>query len=167
MAVLSFDSLQEIDMMRPTFRPTSSRVPLTLAVAFAVTLTACGGDADPTTTTVDETAPGAVVEEVALDPVVIDTPATDAVDTDVVEIEAPEPAVTDGVMASGDGGWQSLQDDWTSSVASVQARFGELGEEELIATGGDRDAFVMLVQEKYNLEPDDAEQQVSDFEASL
>jgi len=142
-------------MMRTTFRPIVLRVPPVLAVSLALTLAACGGDTGQETTTIDGAAPE-VASEAAAEPL-----PTDAVEADAVEL------ATGDVEVPGGDGWQSLQDDWMSSVQSVQARFGELSEEELIATGGDRDQLVMLVQQKYGLAADEAEQQVSDFEATL
>jgi len=142
-------------MMPSTMRPNTPRLPLVLAASFAITLGACGGGGEQTDATIEE-APEVVTIE----------PTTDAATTDATQGEALDVVTNEDAPVVG-GGWQSLQDDWMSSVPSVQARFGELTEEELIATGGDREQLVVLVQEKYRLEPAEAEQQVSDFEATL
>jgi len=145
-------------MVHKTFLSTSSRVSLALVASFALTLTACGGDAEQEAVTIDEATPDPLETEV------VETGAlADPVAGDAVAVDTPDPVADVDASAPG-GGWESLQADWTSSVPIVQARFGELSEEELLATGGDRDQLVVLVQQKYDLDPATAEQQVSDFE---
>lgn len=80
--------------------------------------------------------------------------------------DAMEGAVADGTAAAGDA-WTSLQANWADSVDEVKAHFGELSEEDILNTGGDRDRMVGVVQERYRLEPAEAERQVADWEATL
>lgn len=73
----------------------------------------------------------------------------------------------DAMAATAEGGWTDLQANWQESVGSIQAKWGELSAEDLMSTGGDREQLVALIQDKYNLGADEAEQQVSDWEATL
>jgi len=127
------------------------------AVALALTalIGACGGDpADPGAQVTDPTAAGELLDNAGS--------AAEAAGNVVSEV-APG---ADAVNGGGDG-WTKLQDNWEGSVASIQAQWGELSNEDLMAVGGDREALVMLLQDRYSLDRDQAEQQLNDFESTF
>ena len=64
-------------------------------------------------------------------------------------------------------GWNEMQANWDSSAGMVKDRWAELTEEEILATNGDREQLVSLVQEKYGIEREQAEQEVNDWASSL
>lgn len=127
------------------------------ALAAALGLAACGGQ-DSTIETSEIEVGEAPTPTDAVDPLASDTLDQGA---DALEQGA------DAVAAAGADVWTELQGDWESSVGMVQAHFGALSEEEILATGGDRQQLVAVVQERYQLEPNEAEQQVADWEATL
>ncbi len=169
------------------------RVQPGVAVALAVLLAACGAD-EPTVET-DTVEVGEAVDTEFEADAIKDTTADVGIDTGPTAIEpsiAPEAtaeALTDDVaedasvaatqataavedvaqdgMAAADDAWTSLQANWADSVDEVQAHFGELSEEDILGVDGDRERMVSVVQERYSLEPAEAEQQVADWEATL
>ena len=92
--------------------------------------------------------------------------AVDLEETTTDAAEVADGAIDEATAVAGDG-WSSLQANWAESVGDVRARFGELSEEEILATGGDRDRLVAVVTERYGIAPEDAERQVADWEATL
>ena len=149
--------------------------PTGAATALALLLGACGGG-DPAveTSTIElESDPVAVPADPA-DPAPADPAAS--VDAGAVGETAGELAddalavgteAVDAAAAGADETWTSLKENWSESAADVQAHFGELSEEDVLSTGGDRQALVSVVQERYRLDPDEAERQVADWEATL
>ena len=140
-------------------------VPVTASLTLALALGACGGDAP-------DAGDGVVVDPAAIEPTEVTTP--EAVDAAAAEaVEAGESAVVaveevaDGAMTEIDEGWTAMQGDWQSSAGLVKDRWADLTEEEILGTGGDRDQLVVLVQEKYGIERDQAEQEVNDWAAAL
>ena len=131
------------------------------ALTLALALGACGGEntEDPAATT-DEVAEAA-------DPAAAEAEAEAAVEetTDTAATEASE-AVADSDDAL-DNGWEAMQENWDSSAGMVKDRWAELTEEEILATDGDREQLVSLVQETYGIEREQAEQEVSDWAATL
>ena len=152
-------------------RHTSARAvaaPATAATAFALLLGACGGG-EPTveTSTVElETDPAAVPADPAA-PAAPEADVAAATDDATDDALAAGSEAVDAAAAGAEETWTSLQANWEESVDEVQAHFGELSEQDVLATGGDRDALVAVVQERYRLEPEEAERQVADWEATL
>ena len=71
-------------------------------------------------------------------------------------------------MDATDGaGWTDLQANWQDSIGSIKDRWADLTEEELLNVNGDREALVSLVQEKYGLARDAAENEVNDWASTL
>ena len=145
---------------------------LALAAALAVLLGACGGgepEVETSTIEMDPDAGAALPAEA--DPGAADPGLTTGADEPVEgAIVAGADALGDGadaVAAGADDAWTSLQANWADSVEDVRAHFGELSEGDILATGGDRRQLVAVVQERYNLAPEEAEQQVADWEATL
>ena len=149
-------------------RALTALAPLTLALS----LGACGGDApDADTVVVD---PAASTDPAAIEPAPVDPAATDTVVETAVdptrETEPTlEPATTDTVAVTEmqDDGWTAMQNEWQDSAGIVKDRWAELTEEEILATGGDREQLVSLVQERYGIERSQAEQEVADWAATL
>ena len=135
-----------------------------LATAISVVLAGCGGGgtADPAATDGEVVAP---LEESAAE-------ATQAVETAVTEagnaLEQAADSSADAVMDAADGaGWTDLQANWQDSIGSIKDRWADLSEEELLSVNGDREALVTLVQEKYGLARDAAENEVNDWASTL
>ena len=148
----------------------------TAPVALAMLLGACGGGDPAVETSTIEMDPAAAPAPPADDPAAIDP----ALGADAADLAPPEPAgdalgetvaaaesVADEAAAGAEGAWSSLQANWAESAAEVQAHFGELSEDDVLATGGDRQALVAVIGERYSLAPEEAEQQVADWEATL
>ena len=145
--------------------PRPGVAPALAALALVLALGACGGtDSDVETSTIemepDATAPAAPETDLSAD-------AEAPVEGAIVEGADALGDGADAVAAGADDAWTSLQANWADSVDEVQAHFGELSEEDVLATGGDRQQLVAMVQERYNLAPEEAEQQVADWEATL
>ena len=133
------------------------------ALTLALLLGACGGE--------NTEEPDSTLDEPAAEPA---DPAAEAVDaaesavedtTDTVAAETSE-TVADSADAI-DGGWDAMQEDWDSSAGMVKDRWAELTEEEILATGGDREQLVALVQDTYGIEREQAEQEVNDWVGAL
>ena len=135
-----------------------------VALALTVSLGACGGDpADPGAQVTDPAAAGELLDNAG--DTAADAAATAADAAGDVAIEAAP--VADAETGAGGDGWTKLQDNWEGSVASIQAQWGELSHEDLMAVDGDREALVMLLQDRYSLDRDQAEQQLNDFESTF
>ena len=141
------------------------------AAGLALALGACGGGTDVETSTVETAPDAAAPASPATDPVAVEpglsAGADDPVGGAVVEGADALGDGADAVAAGADDAWTSLQANWADSVDEVQAHFGELSEEDVLATGGDRERLVATVGERYNLAPEEAERQVADWEATL
>src|SRR5215212_772624 len=59
--------------------------------------------------------------------------------------------------------WACLQGDWDTYKAQVKGRWGKLTDDDLIHVGGNRDALVVALQQRYGLARDRAEEQVEEF----
>ena len=143
------------------------------AVALALALGACGGGDPAVETSTVELDEGVSAAPAELDPAIAE-PALDpgaevgaAVQGAADEAMVAGSDAVDAAAAGASGAWVSLQENWDESVADVQAHFGELSEEDVVATGGDRGALVAVVRERYGLEAEEAERQVADWEATL
>lgn len=131
-------------------------LPLTASLTLALALGACGGGTDT------DTGDGTVVDPAApVEPV--ESAAGEALESTE---EATEGAVAAVEEAASDG-WMAMQGDWENSAGLVKDRWAELTEEEILGTGGDRDQLVVLVQEKYGIEREQAEQEVNDWASTL
>jgi len=131
--------------------------PITVSLSLALALGACGGgepdSADPT-----------VADPVDAEPLAVETSEP----TEAIEpvATATEDVAAD-VMAEVDEGWTAMQGDWQNSAGLVKDRWADLTEEDILGTGGDRDRLVVLVQEKYGIEREQAEQEVNDWASAL
>ena len=92
------------------------------------------------------------------------TTAPVAADDLVAETDVT-PSVPDNT--SDNPPWNGLVSDWTGSVALLRERFGELGEDELLRTRGDRNRVVSIMENRMGLARDDAERQLDEFARSL
>lgn len=135
--------------------------PVTASLTLALTLGACGDGTN-------DAGDGAVVDPAATDPavaepLVVETPDASAALPD----ETPVTTTAESMAAEVDDGWTAMQDDWQNSAGLVKDRWAELTEEEILDTGGDREQLVGLLQERYGIERDQAEQEVNDWAATL
>ena len=110
----------------------------------------------PEATTADAGAAAAAVGANAAAPVEADTLIAK---TDVT------PSVPDNT--SDNPPWNSLVSDWTGSVKLLRERFGDdLDEAELMATNGDRNQVVSIMEERMGIDRAEAESQLDDFARS-
>lgn len=115
----------------------------------AVLATACGGGGGTA-----EPVPGA--DEVVS---AVESTATDAA--------AAVQETANDVAGEAVSGWTNLQDNWQDSIGSIKDRWADLTEEELLMVNGDKDQLVALVQQKYGLEREAAENEVEAWASSL
>lgn len=167
---------------------TLSNVNLVLATAMTLVLTGCGGTVEPVpaegdaSTTIQESATDATTQaadsttEAAADAVDSTTQAAesaageagDALDQATDSAASALDSSADAIAGAADGaGWTDLQANWQDSIGSIKDRWADLSEEELLSVNGDREALVTLVQEKYGLDRDTAESEVTDWAATL
>ena len=110
----------------------------------------------PEATTADAEAAAAAIGANAAAPVAADTLIAE---TDVT------PSVPDNT--SDNPPWNSLVSDWTGSVKLLRERFGDdLDEAELMATEGDRNQVVSIMEERMGLDRAEAESRLDDFARS-
>ena len=110
----------------------------------------------PEATTEDVEAAGEALGETVVPPVEADEVAADTPVT---------PSVPDATSDNPD--WTSLVSDWTGSVELMRERFGEdLDTEELMATEGDRDQVVSIMQNRLSIEREEAERRLDEFASS-
>ncbi|ASJ70859.1 hypothetical protein [Granulosicoccus antarcticus] len=161
---------------------------LVLATAMTLVLTGCGGTVEPvpvdseTSSTIQESATDTASQAVDSTTTAVGdatdtaTQAADnaageagdalnqASDSAAAALDSSKDAIAD---AADSAGWTDLQGNWQDSIGSIKDRWADLSEEELLSVDGDRDALVTLVQEKYGLDRDTAESQVSDWASTL
>ena len=110
----------------------------------------------PEATTADAEVAAAAIGANAAAPVAADTLIAE---TDVT------PSVPDNT--SDNPPWNSLVSDWTGSVKLLRERFGDdLDEDELMATNGDRNQVVSIMEERMGIDRADAESRLDDFARS-
>ena len=110
----------------------------------------------PEATTADAEAAAAAVGANAAAPVAADT---------LIAETAVTPSVPDNT--SDNPPWNSLVSDWTGSVKLLRERFGDdLDEAELMATNGDRNQVVSIMEERMGIDRAEAESRLDDFARS-
>ena len=132
-----------------------------VSLAVAVTLGACGGGG---TATED----GSAAVDAAADQteVIVEDAAAGAEAATDEAVDAANDATAAVADAASDG-WTAMQGDWESSAGIVKDRWADLTEEEILGTGGDREQLVVLVQERYGIERDQAEAEVDEWAGTL
>jgi uncharacterized protein YjbJ (UPF0337 family) len=60
--------------------------------------------------------------------------------------------------------WDQIKGKWKQAKGQVQQKWGELTDDDLAIVDGKREALVGLVQERYGLAKEAAEEQVKEFE---
>ena len=61
--------------------------------------------------------------------------------------------------------WNTIETGWTQYTANAKQQWSKLSEEQLANTQGKREHLASRVQEAYSLTKEDAERQVSDWQA--
>ncbi len=61
--------------------------------------------------------------------------------------------------------WDRIEGNWKQLKGSVQAKWGDLTDDEVDQAAGNREKLVGKVQEKYGIAKDEAERQVDEFAA--
>ena len=62
--------------------------------------------------------------------------------------------------------WDEIKGNWKQAKGRVRQKWGELSDDELEQIAGQRDELVGLIQKKYGITREEADKQVSDWEAS-
>jgi len=131
-----------------------------IAITISLSLAACSGSGDgnaPLATDVTDDATAAVGDAV-------DAAAETA--ENAVETVA---TATEGVVdpAAADAAWQPIEGNWDQAMGSVKERWVELTDDDLLALSGDKDQFVSLIEQKYGIPREEAEQQVNEWASAF
>ncbi len=62
--------------------------------------------------------------------------------------------------------WDEIKGNWKQAKGRVRQKWGELSDDELEQIAGQRDELVGLIQKKYGITREEADKQVSEWEAS-
>ena len=110
-------------------------------------------------------APEATVDDAGTAAAAIGANAAAPVEADTLIAETNvTPSVPDNT--SDNPPWNSLVSDWTGSVKLLRSRFGELDEQELLATNGDRNQVVSLMENRLGIDREEARTRLDDFARS-
>jgi uncharacterized protein YjbJ (UPF0337 family) len=60
--------------------------------------------------------------------------------------------------------WDQIKGKWKQAKGQVQQKWGELTDDDLSVVDGKREALVGIVQERYGIAKEAAEEQVKEFE---
>jgi uncharacterized protein YjbJ (UPF0337 family) len=63
--------------------------------------------------------------------------------------------------------WERVQSNWKQLKARAKQRWGKLSEQELERINGDRQQLRLEIEEAYGSAQDEAEQQISEWQATL
>lgn len=63
--------------------------------------------------------------------------------------------------------WDQIEGKWKELSGGVKERWGKLTDDELTMIGGKRDKLAGIIQKKYGLAKEAAEDQIAKFESSL
>ncbi|SDF62376.1 CsbD family protein [Sulfitobacter delicatus] len=61
--------------------------------------------------------------------------------------------------------WDRIEGNWKQMTGAAKAQWGDLTDDEITETRGNREQLVGKVQERYGVAKDEAERQVDDFAA--
>ncbi|NUH65827.1 CsbD family protein [Sulfitobacter sp. S0837] len=59
--------------------------------------------------------------------------------------------------------WDRIEGNWKQMTGAAKAQWGDLTDDEITETRGNREKLVGKVQERYGIEKDEAERQVDEF----
>lgn len=59
--------------------------------------------------------------------------------------------------------WDQIKGNWKQIKGNVRTQWGKLTDDELDQIGGQREALIGKIQEKYGISKEEADRQVSDF----
>lgn len=62
--------------------------------------------------------------------------------------------------------WDEIQGKWKQAKGQAQQKWGKLTDDELDVIDGHREVLMGKVQERFGIEKEEAEKQVSEFETS-
>jgi uncharacterized protein YjbJ (UPF0337 family) len=63
--------------------------------------------------------------------------------------------------------WDQIEGKWNEMTGGVKEYWGKLTDDEITTIGGKRDRLAGVIQKKYGLAKEAAEDQIAKFEASL
>ena len=63
--------------------------------------------------------------------------------------------------------WDQIEGQWKEFTGGVKERWGKLTDDELTVIGGKRDKLSGLIQKKYGMAKEKAEEEIAEFERSL
>lgn len=63
--------------------------------------------------------------------------------------------------------WDQIEGQWKQMMGGVKEKWGKLTDDELTVIGGKRDKLAGILQKKYGLAKEKAEEEIAEFERSL
>ncbi|MFN2376265.1 MAG: CsbD family protein [Candidatus Binatia bacterium] len=63
--------------------------------------------------------------------------------------------------------WDQIEGKWNELAGGVKEQWGKLTDDEIMTIGGKRDRLAGIIQKKYGLAKEAAEDQIARFEKSL
>jgi len=63
--------------------------------------------------------------------------------------------------------WDQVEGNWKQLMGNIKERWGKLTDDELMTIGGKRDKLAGVLQQKYGLAKDKAEDEIAEFERNL
>jgi len=63
--------------------------------------------------------------------------------------------------------WDQIEGNWKEFMGGIKERWGKLTDDELTTIGGKRDRLAGVLQKKYGLAKDAAEDEIAEFERSI
>ncbi|MFG6560811.1 MULTISPECIES: CsbD family protein [unclassified Sulfitobacter] len=61
--------------------------------------------------------------------------------------------------------WDRIEGNWKQMTGAVKSQWGDLTDDEITESRGNREQLVGKIQERYGIAKDEAERQVDDFAA--
>jgi uncharacterized protein YjbJ (UPF0337 family) len=66
-------------------------------------------------------------------------------------------------MQNNNGLWNEIQGNWRQFAGSIQKRWGDFTEDEILEMQGERRKLVGMIQERYGIAQQEAERQVDEW----
>jgi uncharacterized protein YjbJ (UPF0337 family) len=67
------------------------------------------------------------------------------------------------LMHDNNGLWNEIQGNWRQFTGSIQKRWGDFTEDEILEMQGERRKLIGLIQERYGIAQQEAERQVDEW----
>jgi len=81
-------------------------------------------------------------------------------------VQAQTSTTTTTIKSDANSIWEKIKGSWNQTKGAVKEQWGKLTDDEFDRIAGKRDQLVGRIQESYGIGKDEAERQVSDWEAT-